>query len=83
MEKQQICTSLEEIFFRDFCIDKEELTPEKTLQSDLGVDSLDRVHLTVQCEEIFKIQISDKDSLGLETYGELVNLVERSIIARN
>jgi acyl carrier protein len=48
-----------------------------SFEDDLGADSLDTVEITMQIEEVFKIEISEIESETVHTFGDLVNLVDR------
>ena len=49
--------------------------------SDLGIDSLDRIELTMDLEEEFDIRIRDDDAEGARTVGDLVRILEASLAA--
>ena len=49
--------------------------------SDLGIDSLDRIELTMDLEEEFDIRICDDDAEGARTVGDVVRIVEASLAA--
>lgn len=57
----------------------EEVTSEKVLGTDLGMDSLNRFELTIELEDEFGIEITDKESAPLNTVGEIVALIERKV----
>lgn len=49
---------------------------------DLNADSIDLVSLAVEAEEEFGISISDDEASALDTFGEMVALVEAKLQAR-
>lgn len=49
---------------------------ESRLKEDLWMDSLDKVELIVEVEDYFKISISDDKHEQINTYGELVLVIE-------
>ena len=51
------------------------------LSADLGIDSLDRIELTMDLEEEFDIRIRDDDVEGARTVGDVVRIVEASLAA--
>ena len=55
----------------------EEITDGATLEGDLQMDSLHRYELSMELEDEFEIEITDKESAPLKTVGEVVALVER------
>lgn len=56
-----------------------DVTDEKTLSTDLNMDSLDRFQLTIELEDEFGIVITDGESGHLNTVGEIVALVESKV----
>lgn len=47
---------------------------------DLGMDSLDVVDLTIQCEEEFGIEIPDEDAVKIITVGDMISYLERNVL---
>ena len=56
-----------------------EITDEKDLQTDIGLDTLDRVELVMNIEEFFGISISEDESNGVRTVGDMVRTVESKL----
>ncbi len=56
----------------------EEVTPEKALRADLGIDSLSLVEIVVATEEKFGVRIPDDDAKQLVTVADYVDYVARS-----
>ena len=53
-----------------------EVTPEATLQQDLGADSLDTVELIMEFEKEFGISIPDDQSEKIQTVGDAIKFIE-------
>lgn len=51
---------------------------ESTLGKDLGADDLDTVELVMAAEEEFGVEIADVDAAAMETFGDLVRLIDRT-----
>lgn len=49
---------------------------ECLLSTDLGLDSLDRVELVMMCEANFGISMPDHEWTGVQTAGDLVELIQ-------
>lgn len=45
--------------------------------SDLGVDSMDKIDIIMDAEFRFRISITDADAEAAQTFGELVDVVDR------
>jgi len=52
---------------------------ESRLADDLGMDSLDRVEITMDIEEEFDLSLDDDQVCAVATVAELVALVERRL----
>lgn len=56
-------------------VEQEELTDNANLSCDLGMDSLDTVEVLMEVEREFNISIEDEEAEKIETFGQLVQLV--------
>lgn len=50
---------------------------ETSFKHDIKADSLDMVNLTMEIEDEFAIEISDKVAATLQTVGDVVNYIEK------
>lgn len=57
-------------------IDTSSLGVDSRILEDLDLDSLDTVELTLGLEKRFGVEISDEDAEGLETVGDVIDLIE-------
>lgn len=57
-------------------IKMENIAPEATFKDDFQADSLDMVNLTMEIEDEFAIEISDKVAATLQTVGDVVKFIE-------
>lgn len=55
----------------------EDMSADTVLVDGLGMDSLERIEVTIRLEDIFNIEISEEAADALQTVGDLVGLVER------
>ena len=53
--------------------------PAMRLVEDLELDSLRRLTLAVEVENLFRVKLEPEDEAGLETVGDLVGLVKRKL----
>jgi acyl carrier protein len=59
-----------------FGVDESSMTMKTSFEEDLGADSLDIVELTMMIEEEFDLgEIADEDLEGLNTVGDVVELI--------
>lgn len=47
------------------------------IQGDLRLDSIQRLTLVVELENRFSVCFDDEDELGLETFADVVRLIQR------
>ena len=55
---------------------------EDTLETDLGLDSLDQVSLLIGIEDKFKLEIEDETAEKIMTVGDLVYVITKALEAR-
>lgn len=55
----------------------ENITKEASFKDDFQADSLDMVNLTMEIEDEFAIEITDKVAATLQTVGDVVNYIEK------
>ncbi|MFN2388555.1 MAG: acyl carrier protein [Actinomycetota bacterium] len=58
-------------------IEGDKVEPGAGLFSDLGMDSLDTVELTLALEERYSIQIADSDLEDVTTVADAIELIEK------
>jgi acyl carrier protein len=57
-------------------IREEQVTPEASLQDDLGADSLALVEISMAIEEQFDIHLDDEEAFALKTVQQIVDCIE-------
>lgn len=55
----------------------ERVTDDKSLEEDLGADSLDKVELIMALEEQFGFEIDDESAEKIMTVGDIVSHIEK------
>lgn len=71
-----IFEKVREIIVDELGVDESEVTMEKALINDLGVDSLEIFEIVMSLEEAFDIQIPNEDIEEIKTVGEVVKYIE-------
>lgn len=61
----------------------EDLNDSSNLINDCGLDSLDTIEICMGLEEEFGIDIADTEMEEAETFGDFVQLIERSVQERD
>ena len=73
MKKELITKDVIEII-ENFCCSNEEISTEAKI-SDIGLDSLDMVEITMGLEERFDVSIEDEEIANVKTVSDIVELV--------
>lgn len=57
-------------------IPAEKILAESRVIEDLGADSLDVVEMLMTLEDNFNVTVTDEESVGLKTVGDIVKLID-------
>jgi len=69
---EEIIERIDRSIAEEFEIDPEEMTPERTLFQDLGLDSLDIVDLVILLETAFGFKIREEEGIRkIRTLGDI------------
>ena len=77
--KQEIAAGVRQAITDQACYTHAEIADENDLELDIGLDTLDRVELVMAVEEQFEICISEDESDGVRTVGDMIGLVESKL----
>jgi len=67
---------LQELIVEGLGVEKEKVTLEADLVTDLGADSLDAVELIMAIEDEFDLTIDDEVAQSFKTVGQIVEFIE-------
>jgi len=77
MESKEIQEMVNQVFEESFEIKKEQLSTEKGIFEDLGLDSLDIVDLVVALQKKFNVKIRDDQRVReIRTLGDIYGFIE-------
>ncbi len=76
MTNPKIITKVNSVMHQGFEIPLEKLTPEATLFTDLGLDSLDAVDMLVHLEENIGIKVDGEKLMSVRTLQDVYTLVD-------
>lgn len=62
-------------------VDQQEITGEKDLVADLGIDSPKALRLLVELEEKLSIEIPDEDAAKMSTVADVYSFIEQAASA--
>lgn len=78
MTREKIIELVNSIFIEQFELEREELTPDKKIFEDLGLDSLDIVDLITGLQRKFKIPLRGNEEIRqIETLADIYSLFEK------
>lgn len=77
MNKEEIKGKIKEIIVDKNGVEAEQVTDNANFETDLGMDSLDRVELLMEVEKEFSIEITDDEAEKVYTLADCVELVEK------
>ncbi len=60
-------------------LEPEQITMEKSFEDDLGADSLDKIDILMNLEDLLNIEIPDEDVENIVTVGDAVERINRLI----
>ena len=78
MTREEIIQKTNEALSKEFELSVEQLRPEASFQTDLGLDSLDAVDMVVVLEQKFGMTLRQKYNLrSMVTLNDLYNFIEK------
>lgn len=77
MEKEQIKNKIKEIIVEKNDIEISDVKDDSNFQTDLGLDSLDRVELTMALEKEFQVTLSDEEAEKALTVNDFTSIIEQ------
>ncbi len=78
-DRESICRTLIRIMQEDTGEEYTDISDEKNLRTDLGLDSVDVVSIVSQIERQFRIRMTQQELEKLVTVGDLLTLLECKI----
>jgi acyl carrier protein len=75
MDKIEIQEKLIDILTKHTSMSRSDVTPDKDLKLDLGLDSLDVAEMVYQLEETFAISIPDAEAASIRRISDTVDFI--------
>lgn len=79
MTKQEIREKVNDLVIDKLGVKSEEVLEESNLETDLGADSLDVMEIVIDVEKSFDVLISEEETEGIRTMGDIYQLVEEKL----
>ena len=74
---QVVKDRVNQIFIELFELKESDLTADKRLFDDLGLDSLDAIDMVIRFQKEFHVKPSNQEIRNLETLGDIYGLIDR------
>ena len=81
MTLEEIIEKANIVLAEEFEVDETTITPDAKLKETLGLDSLDLVDVVVLVEQNFGIALTSQDFIGVVTFENFYELLNRKINA--
>ena len=79
MTEEEIQKTVVDILVDDFECDREKLTPEVNLFTDLDLDSIDAVDLVVRLQQVTKKKVNPEDFRQIRTLRDVVKAIYKRV----
>lgn len=79
MDKAEIIEKINDFLIDEFEVDGESIEPDANLKDTLGLDSLDYVDLVVTVESNFGVKLGEADFVGVATFQNFYDLIEKKV----
>lgn len=80
---EEIIGKVNDILVEEFEVDGDVIEAGKNLKETLDLDSLDYVDLVVIIESNFGVKLIEADFVGMVTFEDFYNIIDRKITAKN
>ena len=81
MNRQEIEEIVKNFLVEDLELDESKIKPEARLKEDIGIDSLDFVHIVVIVEKKFGFKIKPEELTNVKLFSQFCDYIEKKINA--
>ncbi len=79
MTREEILAKIQSLVVDQLQVDTSEVTPQSSIQEDLGADSIEVVELIMILEQEFDLpEIPDSEAEKMATIGDVVDYIQRA-----
>ncbi|MCK4441855.1 MAG: acyl carrier protein [Sulfurovaceae bacterium] len=79
MSEQEIFDKIKEVLIDDFEVEENLITKDASFYDDMGLDSLDAIDLIVNLNNIYNIDVENKEIEETRTIAQLMNVVQKNL----
>ena len=76
---KEILIEIKKVLVEDFEIEDDAIKPEASFYDDLGLDSLDAIDLIVTMNNVFNIDVENKEIENTQTIEQLIAIVKKNL----
>lgn len=81
IDRKEIETKVKEVLAKELGVNIENITNDKKLIEDLGMDSFNAIEITFALESIFGISIPDEEIKNVKVVSDIVEYITQRIIS--
>lgn len=82
MNSEDIFKALKDTLVEEFELDPAAITPEASLNDDLGLDSIDAVDIIIKVQELTGCKVDPEDFKQVRTVGDVQQVIARLVAER-
>jgi acyl carrier protein len=79
MNEEEILIEIKKVLIEDFEVEDDVIKPEASFYDDLGLDSLDAIDLIVTMNNVFNIDVENKEIENTHTIKQLIVIVKKNL----
>ena len=79
MSEEEILIEIKKVLIEDFEVEDDVIKPEASFYDDLGLDSLDAIDLIVTMNNVFNIDVENKEIENTQTIEQLITIVKNNL----
>ncbi|NOZ91623.1 MAG: hypothetical protein GXO60_10115 [Epsilonproteobacteria bacterium] len=79
MSEQEIFDKIKEVLINDFEVEEQLIKKETSFYDDMGLDSLDAIDLIVSLNNIYNIEVDNKDIEEIRNIEQLIEVVQKNL----
>ena len=72
----EVANKVRDIISEHSGVDSDNVTDEASLRTDLGLDSLEVVEVTMAIEEAFEVSLEDEEMDSIHTVGDMIRKIQ-------
>jgi len=79
MSEAEIFDKVKQVLMDDFEVEEELITKESSFYDKMGLDSLDAIDLIVNLNNIYNVDVDNKELENIRNIAELIAVIEKNL----